>query len=368
MGDKSSEKNVRWAILGAGKIAERFSRSLAHVPGAELVAASFRSSEKARAFARAHNLDPKRCYADDALGHAGAAHEALLASDDIDAVYLALPHDLHHRWAVEALEAHRAVLCEKPAMLSAEEMEDVARVATEQGTLFMEAMKTRFVPIYPQLKALLEHGAIGEVLRVETSLMNDMGDRIPSRVDYMSDRVCGGVLYDTGIYCASWLEDFLPATPQLTALELREDQTTGVDTYVDAELLFGVTTTARLTCATDAPGPKAARIVGTRGTLEVDQLHRPERAVSFSPDGKSQTVEVLYEVDDFYGELAHFTELVRSGQKESPVMPLSASIRCAQIIDAIRKPFSAGRERGPEQPAWKTRVLCANGRRDPSRF
>lgn len=358
--------SIRWGILGAGRIAERFCASLAHVEGAELVAASFRTAVKAGRFSAVHALDRASCYSDEELGSEGAAHEALLARDDLDAIYLALPHGLHHRWAIAALRAGKAVLCEKPAALSAQEMQDIARVATEEDVLFMEAMKTRFVPLYRQTRALVASGGIGEVLRVEAVLANDMGNRIAAGTDYLSDAVSGGVLYDAGIYCASWLEDFLPAMPELTAVDFRLEA--GVSSFVDAELRCG-SVTARLATAADTALPgRFARIVGTRGTLVVDDLHRPQTARLLTADEKPRALEVPYEVDDFYGELAHFTELVRLGQKESPVMPLAASLGCAQIIDAVRAAIPAAPAPKPKKQPWRVRVLCADGRRDPERF
>lgn len=101
---------IHFGILGAGKIAHRFAASLAKVEGAELVAASRRTAGKAAAFLAEVPCTPgARAYGD---------HEALLADPEVDAVYLALPHDLHHAWALRALDAGKAVLCEKPAMLS----------------------------------------------------------------------------------------------------------------------------------------------------------------------------------------------------------------------------------------------------------
>lgn len=100
---------IRFGILGAGNIAHRFAASLAKVEGAELVAASRRTAEKAAAFLAEVPCAPgARAYGD---------HEALLADPEVDAIYLALPHDLHHAWALRALDAGKAVLCEKPAML-----------------------------------------------------------------------------------------------------------------------------------------------------------------------------------------------------------------------------------------------------------
>ena len=348
----SADQVIRWGILGAGRIAHRFAASLRSEPQAKLVAISCRSAAKAAAFAEKFNVAAADALSDEALGgEAGAAHETLLARPDIDAIYLALPHGLHRVWAIRALRAGKAVLCEKPAALSADEMREVAAVARETGTLFMEAMKTRFTPCYARVRELVAAGAIGRITRVETALENDMGERLSSRTDYMSDPKQGGVLLDTGIYCACWLEDYLAGQFEVTRSRARFD--TDVDSFVDAELSFAgqgdtdshVTraaapneqATARLITACDSDElPRQARLIGTKGTIIVDDLHRPVHAEVRIEGKDPYTIDLPYEVDDFYGQIHHFCELMRTGAPESPIMPLAASIRCAEMLDAIR--------------------------------
>lgn len=318
---------VRWGILGAGNIAHRFAASLAHVAGAELVAASCRTLEKARAF-----LEEVPAAAD---ARAYAGHDSLLADDDVDAIYLALPHAYHKDWAIAALKADKAVLCEKPAMLTAAEMAEVAQVARETSTLFMEAMKPRFVALYPQVLDAINR--IGTITHVEATLCNDMLGFVEGSGTYhMTPGPGAGVLLDCGIYCASWIEAFCAGTPQLTAIAGQDKN--GIDVYVDATLAFdGVT--ARLECAFDRAKPRTATLVGERGRIVVDELHRPQHAKLVLNDGTVEEIDAPYEVDDFYGEVAHFTQLVADGAKESPIMPLDASIRCAEIIDAAHGAF-----------------------------
>lgn len=348
----SSDQVIRWGILGAGRIAHRFAASLEAEPQAKLTAISCRSAAKASAFAEKFGVADGDALSDERLGgEAGAAHEALLARPDIDAIYLALPHGLHRIWAIRALRAGKAVLCEKPAALSAEEMREVAAVAREMGTLFMEAMKTRFTPCYARLREFVASGAIGRITRVETALENDMGERLSARTDYMSDPKQGGVLLDTGIYCACWLEDYLAGPFEVTGSRARFD--VGVDSFVDAELSFagqgGTDThsartaipngaaTARLITACDTNElPRQARLIGTKGTIIVDDLHRPVHAEVRIEGEEPYAIDLPYVVDDFYGQIHHFCELMRAGATESPVMPLAASIRCAEILDAIR--------------------------------
>lgn len=321
---------IRFGILGAGNIAHRFAASLAHEEDAALVGVSCRSAEKAAAWVEELGLEPEKAYA------GPDAHNALLADPDLDAIYLALPHQLHHQWALAALRAGKAVLCEKPAMLTAAQMAEVADVSRETGVLFMEAMKPRFVAIYQQIIAASHE--IGEIVRVDATLCNDMLAYAEGKDSYHLHGGPGaGVLLDCGTYCASWLEDFCPGVPELTALHgvVRDD----VDLYVDATMGYGGVE-ARLECAFDRGKPRTATIVGTKGSIVVDELHRPQRAVVSLADGTERVLEAPYIVDDFYGEIHHFCELLRSGATESPVMPLQDSVHCALILDTIRSGFT----------------------------
>ena len=319
---------VRWAILGAGNIAHRFAASLAHVADAELVAASCRTREKAEAF-----LAEVTC-AEGARAYAG--HDALLADPEVDAIYLALPHQFHHEWAIKALRAGKAVLCEKPAMLTAAEMAEVADVAHETGCLFMEAMKPRFVPLYAQVMKAVQR--IGDITRVEATLCNDMLGFVEGSGSYhMTPGPGAGVLLDCGTYCASWIEDFCPGLPTLVSIAGATKD--GIDTYADARLSHGGID-ARLECAFDRAKPRTATIVGTKGSIRVDELHRPQHAVLTLADGTVEEFDTPYVVDDFYGEVSHFNQLVLAGEKESPVMPLKDSVHCALILDTIRPAYT----------------------------
>ena len=331
---KKDGRVVRWGILGAGKIAHRFARSLSHDPRCELVAISCRSVEKARVFAREHGVPESGALSDEALGGVtGAAHSALLARPDLDAIYLALPHGMHLEWGVAALCVGKAVLCEKPLCVSAEETRRFAEVSRRTGTLLMEGMKTRFLPAYQQVRELVADGAIGRLERVEAVLQNAMLERIAHGGDYLSAPVGGGMLLDTGIYCAAWIEDYLPGTFEVARAEARWEA--GVDCAVDAELRFGEKT-ARLLAAADRDNTRYARLVGSEGQIMVEQPHRPERVTIERAGERPLELDLLHPVDDFFGEIEHFVGLLLDGEVESPVMPRRASVRCAEILDAIR--------------------------------
>ncbi len=313
---------VNWGIIGLGNIAGRFAESLSHEPNSILAAVSSRSQEKADAFAA--KFGAQKSY---------AGHENLLADEKIQAVYLALPHALHKDFAIRALKAGKAVLCEKPATLNAAEMSEIAAVARAEKVLFMEAMKPRFVPLYKKLNALLDEGIIGKITGVATSLCNEMN---LTGKTYHSQPGQGGALLDVGIYCASWLQDFLKVPPALKKVEA--DVRGGVDYYVNAELDFGGKF-GRLECAFDRQKPRQATIFGEKGRLVLSELHRPRNLTIITADNKFALIEVQYKVDDFFGEIEHFVSCVENGAAESEIMSLNDSIACAKILDVIRGGF-----------------------------
>lgn len=326
---------IRWAILGAGNIARRFAASVERSADAELVAISCRSHEKARAFAADHGVSAEHVYADGEDG--SAAHEALLADPLVDAVYIALPHDMHHLWAVRALRLGKAVLCEKPAAMSEAEMADIARVAREEGVLFMEAMKARFQPAYRAVRSAVEAGEIGEVVSIEASLCNDMLGYAGANGSYHLRPGVGGVLLDCGTYCASWLTDFAPG--DLSLVRLAGVERAGIDVYADARLDVGGFS-ARLECAFDRAKPRRATLIGTAGRIVVDELHRTQRAVVESAGRAPREIALPYEGDDFSGELEHMNALIARGAAESDIMPLSASMADARLIDIVKRGFA----------------------------
>lgn len=160
-------REVRWGVLGAGRISHRFVSSLKEVDWARLVAAAGRTPSHVEEFCRAFSIDAAHSYAT-ADDSGDAAYDALIADPDVDAIYLALPHGMHTRWACRALRAGKAVLCEKPAVLSEEEALSIASTSRERGVLFMEAMKNRFCPMRTRVKDLLASGELGRIVSIES--------------------------------------------------------------------------------------------------------------------------------------------------------------------------------------------------------
>lgn len=309
---------IHWGILGAGHVARRFAQSLRHEPHSELGAIALRSSEKAEAFLREYPA--KRCYLD---------YDALLLDPSIDAIYLSLPHGLHAPWALKALRQGKAVLCEKPAVVHASQMRAILQTAREEHVLFMEAMKTRFVPLHAQIMEQLEQGVIGPIQTIEVSLCNE--EQLPRKgTTYHTQEGQGGALLDVGIYCISWIEELLKGDIRLVRAEARIAE--GIDWYVSADL-SNQTIQAHMETAFDRKKPRNLIIRGEKGTMIVEEHHRPQRATILTDT--TTVIEVPYVYDDFYGQIAHFVELMEDHKTQSPIMPLSASLRCSELLDRI---------------------------------
>ena len=309
---------IRWGILGAGKIANRFADSLAKDPDSVLYAVSGRSREKLEAFAAKHPCE--KIY---------VGYDEMLDDVQIDAVYLSLPHVLHREWALKALKKKKAVLCEKPASLSEAEMREIAACAKENDTLFMEAMKPRFVPAYAKLKQLIRDGVIGELVSIRASQCFTVPKEAYGK-SYHTVPEGGGALLDSGIYCVSLAEDFLKGepVPVQTYANYR-----GFDIYTDSTLRFD-NGTARIIAGFDRTEPRDAVFTGTKGMIIVKDLHRPVTFTVCTQSGE-ETFTIPYDKDDFYSEIRHFVSLLQEGRKESDVMTYDAMIREAHITDVI---------------------------------
>ena len=150
--------NIRWGIISTGRIAHKFAQATKLLPDAELVAVGSRSQEAAEVFGKEFGVP--RCH---------GSYEDLVADPEVDAVYVATPHPFHLPNTVLALEAGKHVLCEKPLTVNAGEAAEVIRVARTKGLFLMEAMWTRFLPVWVDLKARLDSGEFGEIAHLQAN-------------------------------------------------------------------------------------------------------------------------------------------------------------------------------------------------------
>jgi scyllo-inositol 2-dehydrogenase (NADP+) len=315
------DRRIRWGIVGTGRIARRFAQGLAHVPHAQLAALWSRRAEPAKAFAEEFGGDACEVCAD---------FDALLASG-IDALYIATVQDSHADYAIAALQAGLHVLCEKPATINQPQLERVLEAARASQRLFMEAMKPPFYPLYRKLRQHLVDEPIGEVGLVRAGCsVPGVPDDHPS----LSFEHAGGALLDIGIYEMFLAVDWLGAP--LDVQTLGRLGASGVDTFasLNSQHERGI---AQLFCGLDLHGKGDALLMATGGHVTIHEpWWNPSRATIRYQDGRTVELDEPFEGGGLNYETAHFCELIRAGQVESPLMPHRKSLQMIAMADAAR--------------------------------
>ncbi|HIH7286666.1 TPA: Gfo/Idh/MocA family protein, partial [Klebsiella michiganensis] len=179
----SAIPSLRWAIIGPGWIAERFVKSLKELSRQRVVAVSSRTQQKADDFAARWGIP-----------QAYAQVDEMLARPDIDAVYVATPHNHHFPDGLRVLQAGKHVLIEKPFALNRREGAALKAEAMKQGTLAMEAMWCDYAPKYDVIRQLLEDGVLGDL----HTLLADHGEFFTPDHRIFNADLAGGPMMDLG--------------------------------------------------------------------------------------------------------------------------------------------------------------------------
>ena len=309
---------VRWGVVGPGRIAEKVIEDFAFVDGARVVAVASRSSQRAQDFARRHGVE--RAY---------GSYAQVLADADVDVLYVATPHAQHAHVARAALQAGKALLVEKAFTATSAGAVEVVDLARSSGTFVMEAMWTRFQPAVVAMRALIAEGAIGQVRSVQADLGVqrdfDPQDRL------FALELGGGALLDLGVYVVSFAQMLLGAPDTVTAVGSRFS--TGVD--AEASLLLGYADgrSATLTTSLRNALPGQARVHGTEGWIDVlPRFHHPQTFVLHRGGAEPETVTRPQLGGGYAHELIEVTECLRAGRPESEVMPLADTLAVQAVL------------------------------------
>lgn len=312
---------INWAIIGAGGISTRFAGVLAREKGMAVRAVYNRHGEKARALAANH----AGCESFDSL-------DALLKGPDIEAAYIGLTNDMHLPAAIRLMEAGKAVLCEKPMAMTAKDAEEMIACAKANGVLLMEAMWTRFLPVYRRIREWIGAGAIGAARQIEASFCFNSAFEPESRV-YRREKG-GGALYDVGVYGVEFITGLLGRPDSVSGAV--HYGPSGVDDLTVVNLLYdhGAIGTASSAIVVDAPA--RAVIYGDKGFIRIPgDFYRAQKAQRYDDRGElAEEIEERFD-DGFIYQIRHFGQLLLSGRKESDVMPLMDTLDCAAVFDTV---------------------------------
>ena len=349
---------IRWGILGTGFIAKEFAIGLASVPEAEIAGVASRTLKNAQSFAAQFKI-PK----------AFDSYEQLVQDNSVDVVYIGTPNNRHKDDCILSLKAKKAVVCEKPFTLNAQEAREVIDLAREQKVFCMEAMWMRFIPIIQEVKKLVDRGEIGEI----TMINADFGHFRPFNPEdrLYNPLLGGGALLDRGVYPLS-LVYYLLGSPQ-EVVSKASFSSTGVDQHSGVILSYAQGALAILSATMAANTPSEALIVGTKGQIRIHHpIYRPEKISveqypEFSPNSSSggsvtlkdklkqnPLVKGIYrnvspllkkeapsivqtvEGNGYNYEAMEVIKCIKAGELESNIMPLEETLKIMETMDLIR--------------------------------
>jgi predicted dehydrogenase len=314
---------VRWGLVAPGWIARKFARDLRVAEGGRLYAVAGRDSGRAREFAAEFG-------AERALDNVAE----LAADPKVDIVYVASPHSAHFEAASLLLEAGKAVLCEKPITVNAEQTRKLIELSRANGVLLMEAMWTRCLPVYSRVRAWLDEGRIGKPLLVSSAFCirapQDPGNR------WFNPALAGGGLLDVGVYNMA-ISQFVMGRKPVEVSATAKFAETGVDELLSASLRYEHGGIAQFVCGLNATFDNALVIGGEKGFIRVPSCFMSAEEAALHVDGKIQIVREPLRGEGFEYEIEEAMRCHRAGAIESPLIPHADSLATMETMDEIRR-------------------------------
>lgn len=322
-------EGFRWAVIGPGRIANRFAEAVRALPGASISRVHARNPAKAAEFAAR--------WAPTAV--ASSSLDELLNDPAVDAVYIATPHAQHGEAIRACLLAGKPVLCEKPLVPSLAQAEPLLALSKQRGVFLMEALWTRFLPAYEQLAQWLREGAIGELRGIQSSFCFAAPYDPTTRL--FAPELAGGSLLDIGIYNLAAtrfiLEQAWGACPEPERIDAQARLApTGVDQQISASLHFDGLV-SQFICSFDAVSPNALHLLGTQGRISLPQSFSQATVLELQRGaGPVERVEAPFRINGFEGEIEEAMACIRAGQFESPRMPHAETRALLRWMDRLR--------------------------------
>jgi predicted dehydrogenase len=316
---------IRIGILGAAQIAPRGIVTPANaLLGTEVVAIAARNLERARTFAAQH-----------AIPLAFGSYAELIAREDIDLVYVALPPSAHLEWCSAALASGKHVLVEKPFANNAHDAAQIVTAARAANRYVIEGFHYRFHPLFERALAAVRDGLIGKIKHIE-AVFNANVPNTPGGLRY-TEALGGGALMDLGCYCIHWIRTIAGDEPTVVSATAR-CAPPGVDIDVTADLAFTSGPTARLVCSMQpADGALFRRLIvkGDAGMLEMDNPVSPHSGATLSIESANPSMPQIVSGGDttFHYQLRHVLEVIEGRAKQ--LTGGDDAVANMQAIDAI---------------------------------
>jgi predicted dehydrogenase len=320
---------IRIGILGAANIAPKaIIEPARRRTDCRVVAVAARDAGRAEAYAAEHEIQ-----------YVAESYEALIARDDVDLVYNALPPNRHADLTIAALKAGKAVLCEKPFAMNAVEAVAMQQAALETGRPLVEAFHYRFHPAFIHVLGHIRSGHIGKILSMEA----DFSVAIPYRPGELRHTLetGGGALMDLGTYCVHMVRTLAGTEPSVASAECHCERPE-VDISTHARLVFPGDVTASIMTSMSETVTRRIQlhVEGTKGSLTFNNPVHPHRGhtIIFQQRGQPDRTETIPGETTYDHQLAHMVDVLAGRAK--PLTGGEDAVANMRVIDAIYR--SAG--------------------------
>ena len=310
-----------WGILGPGGIARAFAADLQSLAGHSVAAVGSRTLSNAEEFVSTFG------------GKAYGSYEELVADESVDAIYVATPHPAHKENVIAALNAGKPVLCEKPFAVNAQEAQEMVAAAAANKVALMEAMWSRFLPHYAQVREIVASGILGKILTVHADHGQRLADQnIPRLVDPL---LAGGALLDLGIYPVSFAHMILSNPTKITASGVLTDR--GVDGQTSMIFDYSSGAQAILNTTMLEQTPCRAVVAGVNGRLEIDRVFYSPTSMRVSLfDGTVKQYPNTYVGHGIREQAEEFKQLVLSGKQQNELLNWKDTVDIMKTLDTVR--------------------------------
>jgi predicted dehydrogenase len=315
-----------WGVISTANINDMVLAGAQASDRVDVIAVASRDAARAEAYAREKGIE--RSY---------GSYEAMLADDDVQAVYVSLPNSLHAEWSIRALEAGKHVLCEKPLSRHPADVERAFDAAERSGRLLMEAFMYRHHPQIARARELVEQGAIGRLRAIRALFSFSLADTTNIRM--LAD-LDGGALMDLGCYCVSGSRLF-GGEPE----HARGEQVvgpTGVDVAFHGTLRFPDDVVAQFHAAFVLRERQELEAIGEEGSLLLTAPYRADFGgdVTLTSEGKVE-VEPVPEADPYRLELENLGDAIEG--RGDPLLGRADALGQARTIEALYRSAAEGR-------------------------
>jgi glucose-fructose oxidoreductase len=359
---QSRTKAIRYAVVGLGHIAQA------------AVLPAFKHARRNSVLAALVSGEPKKL---DTLGRRYGVErlcgydeaDELFGSGEIDAVYIALPNNMHTEFAVRAARAGLHVLCEKPMAVTVRECEQMIRATTQANVKLMIAYRLHFERANLEAVRLARAGTLGE-LRFFSS---DFSMQVREDNIRLERAKGGGPLYDIGIYCINAARHTLSEDPLevwATAAKSRDPRFREVDETVVGAMRFKDERLASFTCSFGAADRSTYAVTGTRGSITLDPAYEYAEGLAYSLKvGERKRTKKFAKSDQFAPELLYFSDCILNNREPEPSgLEGLADVRVIEaMLRSIRtgKPVTLKMQQRRQRPTMRQEIRRPAVPREP---